>query len=331
MATCALALLVGRAQAAEEDSLETEPLPGYVTTEFNAGHTQGEAHPWLVDFPHVIGGATLNLGRGWSAVAEVEYERFYSDGRWGNNFRNNYTTNKLYINKEWNPALNLKLGIIDVPVGTTNSGGPALTIYDPLGESTLMPMTWHEGGAALWGKVRKLHYQVGAYVYPTAPLKESRLLGAAARLGYELFNGLDLSLSYFYGSAKEGMVQRQNPNLAEYSHVYHAAFDFAYLAYGWVVDGQLVASSCHNNRAAGMEVGYDVAPLMGAKSCSLIPFARYDGYYHVEGASCNKFTLGVNTTLPLGFTFKMEAARSNPTDSKCSTSLNIGIGWQGEF
>lgn len=271
------------------------------------------------------------MGRGWSVVAELEYERFHSDGCWNNRFCDNYTTNKLYINKQWSEAANVKAGIIDVPVGTTNSGGPALTIYDPLDESTLMPMTWHEGGIAFWGQTKLFHYQAGGYIYPTAPLKDTRLLGLALRGGITPVDGLDLSLSYFYGSSKEGMVQRFNPNLAEFSHIYHAAFDFAYINDNWTIDGQMTMSNCKRNKAAGIEAGYDVAGAMGLKSFSIIPFARYDGYFHVEGASCNKWTIGLNTSLPHGFTFKAEAGWENPSNAKHLTSCDVSIGWQGEF
>ena len=216
-------------------------------------------------------------------------------------------------------------------MGTTNAGGPALTIYDPLSESTLMPMTWHEGGIAMWGRTGIVHYELGTYVYPTVPLKHSRLLGAATRVGIEPLNGLDLSLSGFYGSAKEGMDQRDNPNLIEYDHAFHAAFDFAYLANGWTIDGQLIASNAHDNKAAGLEAGYDLATTLGLPSFSIIPFARYDGYFHVDNVFCNKWTAGLNTSLPLGFTLKAEAAWMNPSNAKHTTMVDISIGWQHEF
>ena len=216
-------------------------------------------------------------------------------------------------------------------MGTTNAGGPALTIYDPLSESTLMPMTWHEGGIALWGRTGIVHFELGTYVYPTTPLKHSRLLGAATRVGIEPINGLDLSLSGFYGSAKEGMDQRDNPNLMDYDHAFHAAFDFAYIANGWTIDGQLIASNAHDNKAAGLEAGYDLATCLGLPSFSIIPFARYDGYFHVDNAFCNKWTAGLNTSLPLGFTLKAEAAWMNPSNAKHTTMVDISIGWQHEF
>lgn len=325
-----LCLITSHTATIAQDSIVQKRITGYVSTEVNYGRHEKGTKP-LIDFPHLIAGATVQMGRGWSVVTEVEYERFRTDGQWGNNFRDNYTTNKFYVNKSWSQALNVKAGIVDIPVGTTNSGGPALTIYDPLDESTLMPMTWHEGGAALWGSYRKVHYEVGAYVYPTAPLKDSRLLGAAARVGIMPVDGLDLSLSCFYGSSKEGMVQRQNPNLAEFDHVHHTAFDIAYVANGWTIDGQLTASSCHSNKAAGVEIGYDVATLLGWSCCSIIPFTRYDGYYHVEGVSCNKYTVGLNTSLPLGFVIKAETGRTFISDDSCTSSFDLSLGWQCEF
>lgn len=328
---CIAWLGAGPINAQENEKDSTAWLAGYLMTEANYGHRHGKPHPTLTDFPHIIIGGTAQMGRGWSVVAELEYERFHSDGCWNNRFCDNYTTNKLYINKQWSEAANVKAGIIDVPVGTTNSGGPALTIYDPLDESTLMPMTWHEGGIAFWGQTKLFHYQAGGYIYPTAPLKDTRLLGLALRGGITPVDGLDLSLSYFYGSSKEGMVQRFNPNLAEFSHIYHAAFDFAYINDNWTIDGQMTMSNCKRNKAAGIEAGYDVAGAMGLKSFSIIPFARYDGYFHVERASCNKWTIGLNTSLPHGFTFKAEAGWENPTTARHTTMVDVSIGWQGEF
>lgn len=327
----ALLLMAPLYSATAQDSLTCNRLTGYVSTEVNYGHRHGQEHPTVTDFPHILAGIQWSLGHGWTVVAEAEYERFRTDGHWTNNFRDNYTTNKLYVNKEWSEALNVKAGIIDIPVGTTNSGGPALTIYDPLDESTLMPMTWHEGGAAVWGRHGLWHYEAGIYCYPTAPLKHSRLLGAAFRLGILPLNGLDLSLSYFYGSSREGMVQRQNPNLAHYSHYYHAALDFCYLAHGWTIDGQLLASKANSDKGAGIEIGYDICHATGLTNVSVTPFVRYDGYFHVVGVSCSKATAGLNASLPWGFIVKLEWAWTNPSNDNHITSTDASVGWQCEF
>lgn len=323
-------LLAVPTAAVAQDSISEKSITGNVMTEVNFGHRHGQEKPTVIDFPHIVAGATWQMGHGWSAVAEVEYERFYSDGSWGNNFRDNYATNKLYVNKAWSDALNVKMGIVDIPVGTTNSGGPALTIYDPSSESALLPMTWHDGGVAVWGQTGMFHYEVGAYVYGAAPLKDSRMVGTAARVGMTT-GGFDVSLSGYYGTTKVGMEHRQGLDIDGQEHIGHVALDFAYLANGWTIDGQAIASSGNGNRAVGVEAGYDVATLMRLENFSLIPFARYDGVYHVADVSCNKYTIGLNTTLPLGFTFKAEASRQNPTDTRHSTSFDISIGWQGEF
>lgn len=328
---CSVWLGEGSACALENSKDSTAWLTGSLLTEINYGHRHEQSHPTVTDFPHILLDATAQLGTGWSVVVELEYERFRTDGQWGNNFRDNYTTNKLYVNKQWSEAMNLKAGIINVPVGTTNSGGPALTIYDPLDESTLVPMTWHEGGIAFWEQAKRFHYQAGGYCYTASPLRNSRLLGLALRGGITPTEGLDLSLSYFYGSSEEGMVQRQNPNLAVFNHLYHAAFDFAYQNNHWAINGQMTMSNCKKNKAAGVEAGYDVASLMGLRACFVIPFTRYDGYFHVEGVSCNKWTIGLNTTLPLGFTLKAEAAWMNPSNASHTTMADVSIGWQGTF
>lgn len=327
----AMAVASPCAASTAQDSLNCPRLTGYFMTEVNYGHRHGQPHPTVTDFPHLVAGGQWQLGKGWSVVAEAEYERFRIDGLWSNKFRGNYTTNKLYVNKKWSEALNIKAGIIDLPVGTTNSGGPALTIYDPLDESTLMPMTWHEGGAAFWGRQGLWHYEAGLYCYAAVPFKRSRLLGTAVRLGMQPANGLDVSLSYFYGSSREGMVQRQNPNLAHYSHFYHAALDFSYVAHGWTVDGQLLASKANRDKAAGIEAGYNLCHGTSLASVSVTPFVRYDGFFHVEGVSCSKATAGLNTTLPLGFVVKLEWGWTNPSNSNHIASTDASVGWQCEF
>ena len=328
---CAVGLSMLSTTVSAQDSIQEKRISGNVMTEVNFGHRHTQEHPTIIDFPHIVVGGQWQMGRGWSAVVEMEYERFRADGSWQNGFVDNYATNKLYINKEWSKAVNVKAGIVDIPVGTTNSGGPALTIYDPYSESALLPMTWHEGGAAVWGRSGIFHYEAGAYVYAAAPLRQSRLVGAASRVGIQTVGGLDVSLSGYYGTMTVGMEQRQGLDLGDSRHVGHVALDFAYLAGGWTIDGQAIASSANSNRSAGVEVGYDVATLMRLTQFSIIPFARYDGVFHVENASCNKWNVGLNTTLPLGFTFKAEAARMNPTNERHKASLDVSIGWQGEF
>ena len=328
-------LLFLSASAEAQDSVSGKCVEVSIMTEVNYGREHGDEDAALVDFPHLLLCCEAELGRGWSVVAELEYERFYEDGQWGNDFRANYTTNKLYLNKCWNRALNVKAGIVDIPVGTTNAGGPALTIYDPLSESKLMPMTWHEGGMAVWGSMGRWHYEAGGYFYLTAPLRRSTMLGGAMRVGVQPIDGLDVSASCFVGSSKEGMVQRQNPYLASFEHVYHAAVDFSYLAHGWTVDGQMIACSAHGNKSAGIEAGYDclngVVRRRSLAQCSAIVFARFDGYFHVESVSCNKWTLGLNTTLPLGVTFKAETAWMNPSTARHVTRFDVSVGWQGTF
>ena len=54
-------------------------------------------------------------------------------------------------------------------------------------------------------------------------------------------------------------------------------------------------------------------------------------YLHVESVSCNKWTLGLNTTLPLGFTLKAETAWMNPSTARHVTRFDVSVGWQGTF
>lgn len=230
-------------QAADTDSTATRGIHGSANTEVNYGYESGKAKPTIWDFPHITLSAAAVLGRGWSVTAEVEYERFYTDGAWGNSFRDNFTTNKLYLNKSFSPAMQVKAGIVEVPVGVTNSGGPALTIYDPESEVLLMPMTWHEGGLTLWGERGRWSYSLAALAYAATPLRRSRLLGGAARVAYSPVQDLSLALSSYWGTASRGSARLYAPDFVGTDGILYAALDGSYEANGWTVSGSAVWSS----------------------------------------------------------------------------------------
>lgn len=279
--TCGLLMLVNAIKAQEADTTHTADIQVSASLEFNYGHRYQNGHSALMDLPHITAGADINLHRGWTVTAELEYEQFRENDEWQGSFEQNYATNKLYINKQWREAFNLKTGIIDIPVGLTNSGGPALTIYDPVSESEILPMTWHSFGVALWGNVNKWCYEIGVYGGLGSQISDYTFSGMALRLDYSPIDYLNLGLSSYLG--KDNTV--------------YAAFDFAYDHQGWTIDGQYIHSNSAHLQSFGTEIGYDLMSLvhsMNDKRMTLLPFVRMDRVYQDCSISCRKYSCGIH-------------------------------------
>lgn len=279
--TCGLMALVHLIKAQELDTTHAADIQVSVSLEFNYGHHYQDGHSTLTDLPHITVGADINLHRGWTITAEMEYEQFKENDEWQGTFAENYATNKFYINKQWRESFNLKTGIIDIPVGLTNAGGPALTIYDPVSESAILPMTWHSFGVALWGNVNRWRYEVGVYGQLQCPISKSTFSGMAVRLDYRLMNHLNLGLSSYLG---------QDQSI-------HAAFDFAYDAHGWMIDGQYIYSNSARMHSFGTEIGYNLLSSVhpeNDKQMILLPFVRIDRVYQGSSLSSRKYSCGIH-------------------------------------
>ncbi|MBR2034942.1 MAG: hypothetical protein IJ984_02705 [Prevotella sp.] len=309
------------------------PLSGSVYTEVNYGHKYygEERDKW--DFPHIVISADLNLGKGWSISGEFEYERFYEDGAWGNDFDSNYATNKIYVNKSWSDALNVKAGIIEVPVGVTNAGGPALTIYDPESEAAILPMSWHEGGAALHGRSGKIDYSLAALTYITAPLNDSRFLGGVAAIGFNAAEGLRIGASGFWGKSHKhkGMIGFASPDFLGDNGVAYAAIDGTYENNGWTASTSLIYCSDANGKAVGAEAGYDLGTLTEVNNLSVIPFVRYDGVFNIFEQSMNKWTVGLNFSIIENLVLKAEYGMRHYAGLDTERTLDLGIGYSIDF
>lgn len=317
--------------AENNEDNQTPKLTGEVYTEVNYGHKYyGEdRNKW--DFPHVVIAADLVLGNGWSLTGEFEYERFYEDGEWGNDFKANYATNKFFVAKKWNEAVNVKAGIIDVPVGITNAGGPALTIYDPESEAALLPMSWHEGGAAFYGRLGKFSYTASALTYITAPFNSSCMIGGAASLGYEPADGVGVSLSGFWGNSKKGMVGYASPEYLGSNGVALASLSATCERDGWIASTSLVYSSDEKAKAVGAEAGFDFGSLTEVENLSIIPFVRYDGVWNALEMPMNKLTLGLNFSLVENLVLKAEYGCRHYCGGDSEQHLDVGLGYSLAF
>lgn len=126
------------------------------------------------DLPHVVAMLGYDFGRGWTMGTEVEFEHGGTEvsievegdeaievehevERGGEVFLEQF-----WLNKEFLPALQMRAGMLIVPVGLTNGHHMPtefFTVFRPEGESTILPCTWHQIGISLWGRAGSWRYE----------------------------------------------------------------------------------------------------------------------------------------------------------------------------
>lgn len=233
---------------------------GYAAMELNYGYYFHRQHPVQWDVPHITLGGTLHIKNGWSIVAEIEYERFYEDGTWQNDFASNQATNLFYINKKLSTSLDIRLGILPIPIGLVNRTACLFTIYDPISESAILPMTWHDAGIALQGHWGRWNGFAGLYATGKLPLKRSRITGGILRTEYAS-DPLTIGGAIYLGNPHEGMysVDFEPENTIHSECLY--ALDATYESGGWRMAGSIISSSVQHRQTLGLEVGYDLFSL----------------------------------------------------------------------
>ncbi len=298
-----------------------------VGTEVNYGHLHHAQHSTMWDFPHIWAGGEVRLGQGWSVAGEVEYERFYTDGEWQNDFADNFWVNYLYLAKSWSEQVNVKAGIVPVPVGLLNGGGDVLTIYDSESEMALLSTGWHEAGAAFYGSSGKWAYNVAALAYLD---KHAQMLGASARADYQAADCLRLGASAYWGDTRRGTVGYQAPYFERGGGIFYGSADFAVDANGLVGSGSVIYASKMDACSAGIEAGYNVLEHSNVPEMSIIPFARCEGVWNT-GDDIGKYTLGVNVEPLEGFLLKGEYYWRHHNAGCTERGFNLGIGYSIDF
>lgn len=323
-------LCYGNASMAQSDTdslvLDKNTLNVSLSSELNIGHRYYGNDRSVIDLPHFVLDVEANLNKGISISAEIEYERMYEDGEWNNSFIDNFSVNKLYINKQISSGANIKTGIIEVPVGLVNSYGSPLTIYDPESESGILPMTWRETGLAFWGEKKKLRYEISLFACLHSPLRKSHLIGGSARLDYSPNQLLRFGLSGYYGRASRGLSNDAFPDFINRKRLCYSSVDFTYSSKGFVADGSAVYCSDGDTKSFGMEVGYNLLNNNTA-GMQLTPFVRCDAIYGSKVSYMRKYTLGVNASPCQNFLLKVEYGIKHYRHNNDECSLNFSIGY----
>lgn len=226
------------------------------------------------DIPHAVIYLGYDFGHGWKMGTEIEfehggngvaYEKEYEEsGEWEQEVEKGgeVELEQFWLQKTFNRALNLRLGHIVVPFGLTNAHHEPLnffTVYRPEGEATIIPCTWHQTGASLWGWLgHNWKYEV-QFLAGLNALSFSRdnwiQSGATTAFEFEPANkyavslrvdnyslpGLRMAVSGYYGKSIDNTLGRDaNGTASKLSgKVLLGSFDFTYNRYNWIVRGNI--------------------------------------------------------------------------------------------
>lgn len=192
----------------------TGPLSGYMDFHFN----KADGEPGVLDFHRFVLLMTHSFSPRIRFVGELELEHAFVEGL---EEAGELELEQAYIDFLWSRRVNLRAGMLLVPVGIINERHEP-PVYNgverPFVDTVIVPSTWFEAGAGIHG-VLGPHFRYRAYV--VAPLnslgfsaeegiREGRQKGSQAnvrnvaytgRLEYLGVRGLTLGASFFAGNS----------------------------------------------------------------------------------------------------------------------------------
>lgn len=224
------------------------------------------------DIPHAVIYLGYNFGKGWTFSTEIEFEHGGTGvayekedeegGEWEQETEKGgeVELEQFWVQKSFSRALNLRMGHIVVPVGLNNAHHEPLnffTVYRPEGENTIMPSTWHQTGASLWGYIGKFKYEAQFLAGLNADhftntgwvnkgnsspmeFEIANKYAVALRVDNYSIPGLRLGFSGYYGHSMGNSYPNNSKGVdATYSgKVVIGSFYFTYNAHNWLIRGQ---------------------------------------------------------------------------------------------
>ncbi len=223
------------------------------------------------DLPHVVIFLGYDFGKGWSMGSEIEFEHGGTEsaieieeeeaGEYESEIERGgeVALEQFWIQKSFMPQLNVRAGMLVVPVGQTNAHHMPTEffgVYRPEGENTIMPCTWHEVGVSVWGKAGNWRYEAQflpgldsdrfgnqGWIHDGSAspyeFKIANNYAAAVRIDNTSVPGLRLSLSGYIGDSFRNTLYPTDGKKLENIHgtVTIGSFDFAYNAHNIVARG----------------------------------------------------------------------------------------------
>jgi len=201
-----------------------------------------------------------------------------------------------YLDFRLNHLANLKLGHLIVPVGMVNLYHEPIffnAVNRPEVEKYIIPSTWHENGAMLYGDINGFAYQVGAvaglnagngtdirHMRQNGQKSKADDLGMVARLDYKGVPGLLVGGSFYVGDAAQGedAFDGVSTTIAEVHAGYNiAGFDIRALYAINEIDGASKVAAKHEKSASAEGFGYYVNASYDVNQW-FTPFVRYENY-----------------------------------------------------
>ena len=267
------------------------------------------------------GGAPTGFGDTIDFLRAIVYVGYKFDERWVFNSEIEFehaSTSKsgsasvefAYVDYLWKPQLNFRTGILLLPMGWLNElHEPTLfpSAERPYVEQVLIPSTWRENGAGIFGDVGPFSYR--SYVvnglkgtgFTSNGLRGGRQKGAKAlaedfawtgRLDYTATPGLIVGVSAYVGNSGQGLHDTAGATIDARTEVLDFHFDWSHRGFrlrGLWAQGD-VGDAARLNAALGItgsdsigerleghyiELAYDVLARRGGRA-SLSPFVRIE-------------------------------------------------------
>lgn len=257
-----------------------------------------------IDFLRAIVYVGYKFDDRWVFNSEIEFEHA-STSKSGS-----ASVEFAYVDYLWKPQLNFRTGILLLPMGWLNElHEPTLfpSAERPYVEQVLIPSTWRENGAGIFGDVGPFFYR--SYVvnglkgagFSSNGLRGGRQKGARAqaedfawtgRLDYTATPGLIVGVSAYVGNSGQGLLDPSGATIDARTEILDFHFDWSHRGFrlrglwaqGDVGDAArlngalgITGSNSVGERLEGhyLELAYDVLSHRGGRA-SLSPFVRIE-------------------------------------------------------
>ncbi|MCM1355206.1 MAG: hypothetical protein NC212_02230 [Staphylococcus sp.] len=221
------------------------------------------------DLPHVVIYLGYDFGKGWSMGTEIEFEHGGTESaiEFENEEGGEYeqeverggevALEQFWIQKSFMRQLNVRAGMLVVPVGGTNAHHlptEFFGVYRPEGENTLIPCTWHEVGLSVWGQAGAWRYEAmflpgldserfgnQGWIHDGSAspyeFKIANNYAAAVRIDNTSIPGLRLSVSGYLGDSFRNTMAPTTEIKGVHGTVAIGSFDFAFNARNFIARG----------------------------------------------------------------------------------------------
>lgn len=243
---------------APSDSRATVSLPRMVISlDYKFKH--GIAFSTEIEFENGGTGSTYEYEYDESGEWEMEIEK-----------GGEVVLEQFYLSKHFSNALSIKLGHIVVPIGVTNRKHVPTQFFGtvrPEGESTIIPLTWHETGISFIGQIGKWSYEAQLIngldangmsseywikkalqtQYETVKMNSPAV---TVMVGNRTFKNLSLNGSFYRGNSAQNSSKPEKMEHID-GTVTIGTFDFEYRPSNFIVRGNVVSGTLTDSQEIG--------------------------------------------------------------------------------